>query len=1115
MDILYVEDDVTDLELTRQQLACTAPQVGVDHAATLAEARERLYHPERYQLVLLDLGLPDGSGLELLDWIRERRLPLAVVVLTGAGDAGSAADALQAGADDYLIKDEIEADELPARLARAWRRFRSAEARHGHGLRVLYAERNTDDADLTVRHLTRHAPHIHLTLVGSAEEALDHLPGTAEDTSTFDVLLLDYRLPGLDALEALKQLRDDRNLALPVVIVSGQGGERVVARALQLGVDAYVLKQPGYLHQLTATLERIAHQAELARERAALRQTSTHLGLMLEASPVVLYTLRIEQHRPRPTWVSDNITALLGFTRDETMRPDWWLRQIHHDDRESVERALGQLVNRGQLRQQYRLFDRDGGMRWIEDELRILGHESPAHTEAIGAWRDISDSKHAEHFHETRMAVLDGLLDDRALPELLGEIATRLEQAEPRLRVSVVVRDPVNKRLRSFAAPHLAPVLNAALEDCAPERTPFAPTLRDTTPALVADIAKHPAWQQYLEQHQAAGLRACWSFPFHDDTGEALGILVVYRTTPGLPDAATQAHIAEFGQLAALAVTRARTTNALRQSAAVLASAREGVVVTDLRPRILSINPAYTQITGYSAEEVIGRNPNLLRSERQGRAFYQQLWACLLEQGHWQGEIWNRIKSGEVRPVLLSISLVTDTAGNPERYVGVMTDLSQLRHSEAARERLAHFDPLTGLPNRLLLQSRLSHALERAQRHGHYIAVLLIDLDRFKHINNSLGHPAGDNLLELLAHRFATRLREGDTLGRLGGDEFLVVLERLHQPRQAAGVARDLLELLRRPITLPGDHEIHVGASIGIGVYPQDGSSASELIQHAEVALYQVKAQGRGNYGFHTPELSAQAAERLELEARLRQALGNEEFLLHFQPQFDCVSGALIGCEALVRWNTPDQGLVPPTRFIPLAEETGLILPLGDWVLRTACRQGMCWLDAGLVLETIAVNLSARQLLQPDCVDCIEQALTATGWPAHRLKLELTESMLMGEGDEVEQRLQALRALGIRLSIDDFGTGYSSLAYLRRFAIDELKIDRSFVRDIPAQRDDMEIAATIIAMARNLKLRVIAEGVETEAQLEFLRERGCEAYQGYLCAPPLTPEAFAARFGPR
>ncbi|MCF1182712.1 EAL domain-containing protein [Marichromatium gracile] len=1114
MDILYVEDDVTDLELTRQRLAHSAPRIGVDHAATLAEARARLRHPERYHLVLLDLGLPDGSGLELLDWIREQHLPLAVVVLTGAGDTDSAAGALQAGADDYLIKDEIEARELPGRLARALRRFRNAEARHGLRLRVLYAERNADDADLTARHLARHAPHIHLTLVGSAEEALDQLPSTTEDTSIFDVLLLDYRLPGLDALEALKQLRDDRDFALPVVIVSGQGGERVVARALQLGVDAYVLKQPGYLHQLTATLERIAHQAELARERAALRQTSTHLGLMLEASPVVLYTLGIDQHQIQPTWVSDNVTALLGFTRHQALHPAWWRGQLHPDDREQACRAMDQLVTLGQLRHQYRFFDHAGDVHWIEDELRVLRHDNEARTEVIGAWRDISDSKRAEHFRETRMTVLDGLLNERGLPELLGEIATRLEQVDHRLRVSVLVRAPLDTRLRTCAAPRLAPQFNAALDDCAPEQAPFATALHDAHPTLVADISTHPSWRSCLEQAQAAGLRACWSFPFHDDTGEALGILAVYRSTPGLPDAATQVHIAEFAQLAALAVTRARTANALRQSAAVLASAHEGVVITDLSPRILSINPAYTQITGYSAAEVIGRNPSLLRSERQGRAFYQQLWASLLEHGHWQGEIWNRTKSGEVRPVLLSISLVTDTAGNPERYVGVMTDLSQLRHSEAARERLAHFDPLTGLPNRLLLQSRLSHALERAQRHRHHIAVLLIDLDRFKHINNSLGHPAGDNLLERLAQRFATRLREGDTLGRLGGDEFLLVLERLHQPRQAASVARDLLELLRRPLTLPGNHEVHVGASIGIGVYPQDGCSASELIQHAEVALYQVKAQGRGSYGFHTPELSAQAAERLELEARLHHALGNEEFLLHFQPQLDCVSGALVGCEALVRWNTPDQGLIAPTRFIPLAEETGLILQLGDWVLHTACRQGMRWLDAGLVLETIAVNLSARQLLQPDCVGRIEQALSATGWPAHRLKLELTESMLMG-GDETEQCLQALRALGIRLSIDDFGTGYSSLAYLRRFAIDELKIDRSFVRDIPAQRDDMEIAATIIAMARNLKLRVVAEGVETEAQLEFLRERGCEAYQGYLCAPPLTPEAFAARFGPR
>ncbi|MBT0961288.1 EAL domain-containing protein [Denitromonas iodatirespirans] len=553
---------------------------------------------------------------------------------------------------------------------------------------------------------------------------------------------------------------------------------------------------------------------------------------------------------------------------------------------------------------------------------------------------------------------------------------------------------------------------------------------------------------------------------------------------------------------------RHAAAEASRQATAVFESTREGIIVTDLDQRILTVNPAFTEITGYSADEVIGQMPTLLHSGLHGDAFYQSLWATLVEAGHWQGEVMSRRKSGEVFPELLTISTVRDITGQPSRYVAVLTDLSRLRAFEAELAHLAHYDPLTGLPNRLLVQSRLDHALEKAQREGCWLAVMFIDLDRFKDVNDSLGHPVGDELLVAVAQRMRSRLRESDTLARLGGDEFLVVLEDIHRPEDAAEVAQALVRLQEASVSLPSGHEVYVGLSIGISLYPTDGNGTTELIRQADAAMYQAKGQGRNTFRFYTAALTEAADQRLAMEGRLRRALNAGEFVLHFQPQFEASTGEVVGCEALVRWQDADGRLMPPDRFIPLAEDTGLIVPLGQWVLETACAQAKAWRDAGVADLVMAVNLSARQLHQRDLAQRVAEVLERTGLPPDRLKLELTESMIMGQGEEAEALLQSLKALGVSLSIDDFGTGYSSLAYLKRFPIDEMKIDRSFVRDTPDDASDSEIVATIVAMARNLKLRVVAEGVETERQLAFLVRLGCNACQGYLVSPALPAAAF-------
>jgi diguanylate cyclase (GGDEF)-like protein/PAS domain S-box-containing protein len=546
----------------------------------------------------------------------------------------------------------------------------------------------------------------------------------------------------------------------------------------------------------------------------------------------------------------------------------------------------------------------------------------------------------------------------------------------------------------------------------------------------------------------------------------------------------------------------------LRLAAKVFDSTLEGVMVTDAENRILFVNRAFTTITGFDEGELVGKTPQVLSSGRHDDQFYRAIWHEIGKRGGWQGEIWNRNKAGEEYPEWLSISAVHDDSGQVVNYVGVFADISQIKHSEAKLEHLAHHDPLTALPNRALFQSRLGHAINFSQRHGNGLGLLFMDLDGFKNINDSLGHPAGDELLQAIARRLSENLRTVDTLARLGGDEFVVLLEDLEGPKEAAVVAQNLLALLRQPFYLSSGQEVFSGASIGISLYPDDATDATHLVRNADAALYQAKSQGRDTYRFYTEALTRVANDRLRLESRLRGALERGEFIVYYQPQFATRDGRLIGAEALLRWLTPEGELVSPAHFIPLAEETGLIRPIGEWVLRAACTQFRAWYDAGMPPISLAVNLSSRQIEQRDLVERLQVVLEETGFPAHLLELEITESAIMSQGEQAPAVLAALKRLGVSLAIDDFGTGYSSLAYLKRFSVDKLKIDRSFIRDIPHDINDVEIAATIISMGKNLKLKVLAEGVETEAQLAFLQIHDCDAWQGYHFSRPLPAADF-------
>jgi diguanylate cyclase (GGDEF)-like protein/PAS domain S-box-containing protein len=546
---------------------------------------------------------------------------------------------------------------------------------------------------------------------------------------------------------------------------------------------------------------------------------------------------------------------------------------------------------------------------------------------------------------------------------------------------------------------------------------------------------------------------------------------------------------------------RRRAEDELR-IAAIAFEAQEGMIVTDSHGVIARVNHAFTRLTGYRAEEAIGRTPALLRSGRHDKMFYDQMWRTLCDKGYWQGEVWNQRKNGKVYAEWLTISAVKTPNGETTHFVGTFSEITQNKEAEAEIHRLAYYDPLTHLPNRRLLLDRIEQALASSQRTRRHGAVLFIDLDNFKTLNDTRGHAVGDKLLAEVAKRLQFGVREGDTISRLGGDEFVIVLEDLSQEAieavaQARLVGEKVCEAIAQPYALD-DHDFHCSASLGVTLFRDHKTSVEMLLKQADLALYQAKNAGRNCLRFFNTSMQAVVDEFSALEADLRQALTCGQLQLHYQAQIDN-RRRIIGAEALLRWTHPRRGAVAPGVFIPLAEETGLILPIGHWVLETACAQLKAWSgNAASRNLRLAVNVSARQFRQPGFVAEVRQVLAATGADPTRLKIELTESLVIDNVADTIDRMQALKALGIGFSMDDFGTGFSSLAYLKRLPLDQLKIDRSFIADLTSDPNDAAIVQTIITMGRTLGLHVIAEGVETEAQLDLLDQYGCAAYQGFL-----------------
>jgi diguanylate cyclase (GGDEF)-like protein/PAS domain S-box-containing protein len=543
----------------------------------------------------------------------------------------------------------------------------------------------------------------------------------------------------------------------------------------------------------------------------------------------------------------------------------------------------------------------------------------------------------------------------------------------------------------------------------------------------------------------------------------------------------------------------------LRLAGEVFQSSGEAIVITDGEMRVLSVNPAFTVITGYSTEDAVGQTPYSLSPGVRSQERDQEIWQRVWHHGYWQGEVWDRRRNGDIYPKWLTVSVVRDAVGRPVNYIEIFSDVSERKEREERVRHLAHHDFLTDLPNRVLLNDRIAQAISHAERNRSQVAVLFLDLDRFKNVNDSLGHSVGDKLLQEVARRLRSCMRASDTVSRQGGDEFVILMPDVADPADIARGAQKILDAVASLYSIDG-HELNTTPSIGISVYPNDGEDVDTLLKNADAAMYHAKESGRNNYQFFTQDMNTRALERLSLERSLRRAVEREELRLHYQPQYEVSTGRIVGVEALVRWQHPDFGLIPPGRFIHFAEDINLIRDLGKWVLHEACRQGCAWQAQGLPAVRMAVNISAIQFNDPDFPGTVLAALRATGLEARHLELELTETIIMQDVGRATNSLEQLKTLGLELAIDDFGTGYSSLSYLKRFPIDLLKIDQSFVRDITTDNDDAAITSAIIALTHNLGLRTIAEGVETTEQLKFLESRGCDEVQGFLFSRPLAPD---------
>ncbi|SOD42677.1 EAL domain-containing protein [Nitrosovibrio sp. Nv4] len=1006
MKVLYLEDNALDADLVRIELEKRAPDIQLDIISTLNEALARVdrFHESygtsletpaiarasidtipRYDLVLTDLHLPDGSGEALLARVRSQQLPLPVVVLTGSSCENILLALLRAGADDYVIKRDGFLETLALVLRAALDKFHTETYPRAAALRILYVEPNAHDIYLTRQALASIAPHLQIESLQSAEQVFNHF-AAPDGKAGIDVLLLDYRLPGASATDILKELCQVRGLDLPIILVIGQDDEEIARQSLKLGAADYVVKGAGYLQRLPTVIENVWLRAESARRERVLLEERTRLFLATEAAAIGIWEWNTATGEV--IW-DDRMYEIYGAPPGSKITYEIWKSYTHPDDLREQEIQLERIgAENGREQLDFRIIRGHETVRHLHIAKTVKWGRNGNELKIVGTAIDITKRK------QTELAIQEHAMQQGLIAALGQQALASADLDELWNEVAVVASRGLN--------------------------VDFCKVLQ-LTPDLRSFILK-----------AGLGWRDGWigrQISFTYENSQNRFVLASHQAVI----------IGDFRSEMRFKPSNILRDHEIRSCADVLISGAGG---------------AYAVLGAYSRD-----------------AF--------------------RFTPGSIN-FLQSLANILATA-------------IDRKTTEERLTYLAQFDPLTELPNRSLFLDRLRQAMEQAQRNRGRVGVVFADLDRFKIVNDTMGHSIGDKLLVQVAQRLQQCVRSCDTVARLGGDEFAFILSNLAQAEDATVVAEKVIAGLSLVFELDGQ-EIYISASLGISIYPGDGIDADSLLRNADTAMFQAKELGPAIYQFYLPQMNERAVARLKIETQLRGALARHEFVLHYQPKASLTSGEITGFEALLRWQHPAHGLVPPLQFISVLEDTGLIVSVGEWVVRTVCEQIKTWKSQGLVLHPISVNLSARQFQQQDLDSVIGKTLEVTGIDPRLLEFELTESVLMKEAETAANALQNLKAFGVQISMDDFGTGYSSLAYLKRFPLDVLKIDRAFIRDVTTDPDDATIAVAMIKLAHSLGLKVVAEGVETRAQLDFLIENGCDEMQGYYFSHPLPLE---------
>ncbi len=694
--------------------------------------------------------------------------------------------------------------------------------------------------------------------------------------------------------------------------------------------------------------------------------------------------------------------------------------------------------------------------------------------------------------------------------EVINQTCHLAESLLPNAVSSVMLMDDKHECLNVYAAPSLTSAQVAKLNGLRPSPGggSCGNVIYQKKVQYVSNTLTDERWQDIRHLANEFNIMACWSIPIFSSQDKVIGTFALSSFEHREPSQFHRLLLESCSSIIGIVLNGSKDEESLRQYEKVFEGSEQGIMVTDANLVILTVNPAFTKMLGYTVEDARGNSPKMLSSGLHERSFYHHMWESIRNFGHWRGEIWNRRKNGEIFPEWLSIAEVKNKNGVVTNYVGTFSDLSDLKSAQKEIQYLSSHDALTGLPDIALFRDRLENAISIAVGANTSIGVLALNLDNFKFLNDSLGYAAGDKLLRLFAERLKACLRDTDSICRHGGDEFIILLNNMQDEESISYIVDTLLNEISSPFAFAGSN-ISTSCSIGVAVYPTDGNDFEKLFGRARKAMSQAKEDGRNTARFFTEKLNNDSLHYLSIAYGLREALAHQQFELHYQPQINLKTGAVVGAEALIRWRHPQNGMQPPGQFIAIAEQTGLIVEIGEWVIEEACKQAMAWQKSGLPPLIVAVNVSAVQFRRGNLAKVIIKALEKTGLSAQLLEIELTESILLEDIDHLLAQLDTLKQLGVKLSIDDFGTGYSSLAYLKKFNIDRLKIDQSFVRDINTDPNDAAIVRAIVQMAHTLNLDVIAEGVEDEAMLKHLRESGCDEVQGYLFSRPLPAEAFA------